>query len=38
MLQRDDWQKRCVKLRNELEYTDGGFTSEELGHRLNDDF
>ena len=36
--QRDDWQKRCTKLRNELEYDDGGFTSEELGHRLQDDF
>ena len=36
--QRDDWQKRCTKLRNELESDDIGFTPEELNHRLNDDF
>lgn len=32
--QRDDWKKRCNKLRNELE-SDIGFTSEELAHRSN---
>ena len=35
--QRDDWRKRCRKLRDELEH-DIGFTSEELNHRLSDDF
>lgn len=38
MLQRDDWKKRCNKLRDELEFDNGGFTPEELNHRVDEDF